>query len=239
MNLKIKIKKNLEKMNYDLRNNEKYWKISAGGMTLLKELKSFLPSYCKGKILDAGAGHLLYKSLLTKYSKDYESMDFQKTHPDLTYVTDIQNMSDVNNDRYNFVFSRNVFEHIPYPAKAFSEIWRVLKTGGYAIITVPHLGYLHNEPYDFWRFTKYSLRKLSTDNNFEIIDIKEMGGFIVFQSYIFQTIFMGLTYNIPIIGKIAFWINFLIQKLALVLDKVAGMKKVLPADYLLIIKKKL
>jgi SAM-dependent methyltransferase len=237
MGLKNLIKKNLEKMNYDLRDGERYWKTSAGNMVVLKELKTLLPTYCKGKILDAGAGHLLYKEFLTKYSSDYESMDFAQTHPNLSYVADIQDMKGIPSERYDFVFSRNVLEHVPYPSKALGEIHRVLKKGGHAIVTVPYLGYLHNEPHDYWRFTKHALKKISEDNNLEVVLIKETGGLMAFKAYIFQTIFMGVTYSIPVIGTICLYINFLIQKLFLVLDKVIGMKKLFPLDYILVVRK--
>lgn len=236
--IKKLIKENIKKMNYELRDNQNYWRTSAGNMIFLKELNKLLPEYCNGKILDAGAGHLLYKKMLTQYSPDYESMDFEQTHPDLTYVADIQDMKNIDSDRFDFVFSRNVLEHVPNPSKAMGEISRVLKPGGYAIIEVPHLGYLHNEPHDYWRFTKYALKYISEENNFEVINIKEIGGLIAFNGYIFQTIFMGLTYGIPIINKITFWFNFFIQKVVIFFDKFFGLKKIFPLNYLVLLKKR-
>jgi|GEM_PF-1626036 len=237
MSLSFIIKKNIEKMNYDLRDNRKYWKTSAGNIIFLAYLNKLLPLYCKGKILDAGAGHLLYKNILTKYSNDYESMDFNQTHHALTYIADIQNMNIIKSNRYDFVFSRNVLEHVINPSKGISEIARVLKNGGHAIITVPHLGYLHNEPYDYWRFTKYSLEKIAKEKNLEVVSIIEIGGFMSFCGYIFQTIFLGLTYKIIIANKICFWINFIIQKIIVFFDKFFGFKKFLPLNYIIIVKK--
>lgn len=237
MKLNNLIKKNIKKMNYELRDNQNYWRTSAGNMILLKEFHNLLPKYCKGKILDAGAGHLLYKKMLTKYSEDYESMDFEQTHPNLTHIADIQEMSNISSSRFDFVFSRNVLEHVPHPERGMKEINRVLKPGGYAIITVPHLGYLHNEPHDYWRFTKYSLKLITEEAGLKVEEIREIGGLIAFKGYIFQTIFMGLTYGIPIVGKICFRINFLIQKIIIVLDKIFGLKKLFPLNYLIIIKK--
>jgi SAM-dependent methyltransferase len=237
MNLNKIIKENLERMNHELREDDRYWKTSSGNMLFYEEFRTLLPKYCKGKVLDAGAGHLLYKSLLLKHSNVYESMDFQKTDSELTYVADIQDMPSIKSRNYDFVFSRNVLEHVPYPEKAFHEIARVMKDGAHGVITVPFLGYLHNEPYDFWRFTKYSLARLSQDAGLEVIEIRETGGLISFLSYIFQTIFLGLTYRIPLFGKVAFWINYVFQKIALLLDRYIGMKKILPLDYILVVKK--
>src|SRR3989344_482843 len=228
------IKQNLKKMNYDLRASGLYWKTSVSNMVLIKEFRKLFQKYAMGKVLDAGAGHLLYRDLLSKYSESYESLDFEKTHPELTYVADIQNMKNINSDSYDFIFCRNVLEHVPEPEKGFSEIGRILKKNKYALITVPHLGYLHNEPHDYWRFTKYSLKNLAKKNNLEIIKLEEMGGLVAFNAYIFQTIFMGLTYGIPIVGKICLFLNLLIQKILLYLDKIIGMKRLFPLDYLIL-----
>lgn len=232
------IKRNLKKMNYELRKSNLYWKTSLGNMLLLKRLNKLLPLYCRGKVLDAGAGHLLYRNILNKYPIEYESMDFEKTDPELSYVADIQKMPKIKSNRYDFVFSRNVLEHVLKPENAIKEINRVLKKGGYALITVPHLAYLHNEPHDYWRFTKYSLRNLAESNSFEIINLEEIGGLIAFKAYIFETIFLGITYGIPLINKICFWTNYLIQKIFGVFDRAFGMKRLFPLNYLIIVRKK-
>ncbi len=200
-------------------------------------LKKIIPKYSGKIVLDAGAGHLLYKDLLKPYFNHYESMDFEKTSDNLTYITDIQNMKIIKSGKYDLIFCRNVLEHVPHPEKALKEMNRVLKKEKYIVITVPHLGYLHNEPHDYWRFTKYSLKTLLGENNFEIIEIKEIGGFFSFLGYVFQTIFMGLTYGIPVINKAAFWINYLVQRVILVIDKMIGMKKLFPLDYLVVGRK--
>jgi hypothetical protein len=36
--------------------------------------------------------------------------------------------------------------------------------------------YLHKEPYDYYRYTKYALRRFAETSGFEIILIKEVGG---------------------------------------------------------------
>lgn len=103
MRLENLIKNNLIKMSHNLRNNDKYWQTSVGSMLLFKVLKLLLPAYCKGKVLDVEAGQLLYKDLLTRHSFDYESLDFKQTHCDLTFVADIQNMPNIESDRYNLL----------------------------------------------------------------------------------------------------------------------------------------
>ena len=61
-----------------------------------------------------------------KYEKDYETV----IEMDLTALT-------FANNRYDFIYCSHVLEHIPNDKKAISEIYRVLKPGGIAMLTVP------------------------------------------------------------------------------------------------------
>eukprot|EP00121_Abeoforma_whisleri_P002630 Awhi_evm1s2366 len=42
-------------------------------------------------------------------------------------------------DTFDFVLTSEVFEHIPFPYTAFQEIYRILKPGGYHVMSVPHV----------------------------------------------------------------------------------------------------
>ena len=63
------------------------------------------------------------------------------------------------------------------PQGVIKEFYRVLKSGGYCLATVPQLNELHEEPNDFFRFTKYSLEELFKKSGFKIILIDQRGGF--------------------------------------------------------------
>lgn|SRR5574344_940176 len=58
-----------------------------------------------------------------------------------TYPDYVKNMNllalPIENDRFDIVICNHVMEHIPEDTKAMSEIFRVLKPGGFAILQVP------------------------------------------------------------------------------------------------------
>lgn len=68
-----------------------------------------------------------------------------------------------------------VIEHLRDPAAALSEIQRVLKPGGRAWISAPFMYPIHNEPYDFQRFTEYGLRREATHARLEILELERSG----------------------------------------------------------------
>lgn len=64
---------------------------------------------------------------------------------------------------FDAIVSTEVLEHLHDPQGAVDEIWRVLKSGGIAIITAPFMFQIHDAPYDYFRFTRYGLELLFKD----------------------------------------------------------------------------
>lgn len=62
---------------------------------------------------------------------------------------------------FDILFTTQVLEHVVDLDLTMTEISRVLKVGGSAVITVPMTSILHEEPYDFRRFTPYGMAKLA------------------------------------------------------------------------------
>jgi len=227
------IKKNIRKMQEEMGDN--YWRISASGIWFQKIFRELLNKYSSGKLLDAGAGNLLYKEMLSDYCTEYESLDITD-NPNLDYQQDIKDM-ELDSETYDTVFCRNVLEHVEKPQYGIKEISRVLKEDGKAIISVPHLAYLHNEPHDYYRFTKYSLKHMSEEAGLEVVEIREAGGLFSFIGYIFSTAFMGLTYHIPVVSKISYYINKIFQFTVVKLDKITGNASLIPLNYIIVLKK--
>lgn len=71
-----------------------------------------------------------------------------------------------------------VFEHIEEPKQVIDEFYHTLKSGGYLYLTTNFVWHLHDEPRDFYRFTKYGLEYLFQDNTkWEILFLKPTAGF--------------------------------------------------------------
>lgn len=69
-----------------------------------------------------------------------------------------------------------MLEHTSDPATAVEELARVVRKNGFVMITVPLLESLHEEPYDYFRFTKHGLAKLVANTELEIIQLLPLGG---------------------------------------------------------------
>lgn len=63
-------------------------------------------------------------------------------------------------ESFDFVICAEVIEHVIDPYAAAENIRHVLKERGMAFVSAPFFFPLHDEPYDFFRYTEFGLRKL-------------------------------------------------------------------------------
>lgn len=85
-----------------------------------------------------------------------------------------------------------VLEHVPDPSAALAELRRVLKTRGSLLVTVPFVGELHEEPYDFFRYTSHGLRSMLEVAGFEPVKIGPLGGAFTVAAHLVRN-WSGLT----------------------------------------------
>lgn len=231
--MKERIQTNIGAMQDEL--GDWYWKTSASGMTLRPAIEDALERHAAGRLLDAGAGDLLYQPVVEPYVDSYESLDVIDNDA-LDYQQDLQDM-DLDSGQFDTVFCRNVLEHVPRPSDSVAEIQRVLEPGGTTIITVPHLAYLHNEPYDYYRFTEHALREFCERADLEVVDIDPVGGLFSFLGYATATLGLGLTYHLPIISRVALLANYMVQRTVVTADRLTENESYFPLNYLLVARK--
>jgi SAM-dependent methyltransferase len=143
-------------------------------------LKHILRSgYIKGHLIDIGCGTKPYQSMFAPYVSAHTGVDYPGTLHDQSNIDLYGTAYDipVHNDTFDSAICTAVLEHLEEPEAALRECCRVLKPGGVALYSVPFIWHLHEEPRDFYRFSRYGLRYLFEKVGFEIIDIKALSGF--------------------------------------------------------------
>jgi hypothetical protein len=66
--------------------------------------------------------------------------------------------------RFDCLVATSFFEHDRTFWETLPGIWRVLKPGGWFVLTVPTLDFpYHPEPHDYWRFTEEAIRDCLLD----------------------------------------------------------------------------
>jgi predicted SAM-dependent methyltransferase len=70
-------------------------------------------------------------------------------------------------DSFDTVVSTEMLEHDPNPRQSIVEAARVLKPGGFFLVTARGNGYPHHYPPDYWRFTPEGMALLLKEAGFE------------------------------------------------------------------------
>lgn len=78
-------------------------------------------------------------------------------------------------DYFDGVLASEVFEHVFDLDVTLHEIHRVLKPGGQLLFTCPFVWPLHEQPYDFARYTPFALEQLLSDAGFRVISKQTKG----------------------------------------------------------------
>ena len=90
-------------------------------------------------------------------------------------IFDAEEAWPVENDTYSAVLLINILEHLYNYEHAVAETHRVLKNDGRVIGVVPFMLNIHAAPRDFFRYSRYTLERLLTDQGFSDIKITELG----------------------------------------------------------------
>jgi SAM-dependent methyltransferase len=191
-----------------------------------------LRARAKGELLDAGCGTQPFRTMLEEQVDRYMALDIEARSEDVDFIGDIEDMVGVATASVDTVLCSEVLEHVPHPAKAAGELARVLKPGGALIVTVPFMARLHEEPHDYFRYTRHGLRRLLVEAGFEIDDIVETGSLFSFLGHQVSIVLLGLTWHRPVLRRLASAVNEVaVVRPAVLLDRVTRMSRLLPLGY--------
>jgi len=77
---------------------------------------------------------------------------------------------------FDVVLATQLIEHLPHPSIFFGEVSRLLKQNGCLIITFPLIAPLHEEPYDYFRYTEHGIKLFCHEHELKIERVEKMGG---------------------------------------------------------------
>ena len=146
-----------------------------------RELERRLAAHARGRLIDIGCGEKPYATIVGRYVVEHVGVDHATTQHDLRRADVVGSAYElpVADGSFDTALCTAVLEHLEEPESAIRECYRVLAPGGVAIYTAPLFWHLHEEPRDFYRFTKYGLKHLFEKAGFQIIEITPLSGFWV------------------------------------------------------------
>jgi SAM-dependent methyltransferase len=199
-----------------------------------------LRSHVRGRLIDLGCGGMPYRKYVVEQTTAYHGLDIEEeASVKLTYVGDIQDMRAVKSESYDTAVCLEVLEHVPNPFQASREIHRILEPGGVLILSVPFLNRLHDEPYDYYRFTSHGLRHLLENAGFKIEVLAHRGGLFSFLGHQLSTLALALVWPVPVLKQVTWFLNsWLVTRTCYNIDTHLKLSKLLPLGYSVVAIKK-
>jgi len=182
----------------------------------------------EGEIIEFGASDETHKNFCYNNLKNCKITYSNINSSNKEFLNiDLQKENSVNT-KYDFVVIFNVLEHLLKPNLAFKNLSKFLKKNGKIIGSTPFIFRVHGAPKDYSRFTKDHLIELLESNNFENIQIFELGTgpflacISLLRSY--------LKY-LPIFYQLLVFLSLVIDKLIKLIIK-TDPKKIYPIGYI-------
>ncbi len=226
------LKTNRLKIERDLLMSKKRHLFSPLYYSQYKVTLELIRKYAKGDLIDLGCGDMPFKQYISGQVGLYDGLDLLPRSEEIRYIGDIQDMHMISEAQYDSALCLEVLEHLPYPERALKEINRILKPGGYLILSVPHLSRLHDEPHDYFRFTRHGIEEILSRNGFNIISLNSRGGLFSFLGHQVSTLTLSFFWNVSFLKNIAFWLNgILITRLSYWIDQCFDLSGIFAAGY--------
>jgi SAM-dependent methyltransferase len=110
-----------------------------------------------GTVIDLGCGTRPFEADILLHAKEYFGFDWGNTlhgtHADV--IADLNRPLPIVSAGADHVVAFEVIEHLAQPAVMLHEAARILRNGGTLALSAPFQWWVHEEPWDYQRFTKY------------------------------------------------------------------------------------
>jgi len=129
------------------------------------------------RALDLGADKSPYRDLLASRGYDVKTLDITlENGADFAGTAEATGLPDAS---FDLVLCTQVIEHCMNPWAAVREIHRILKPGGYLVVSAPHVWFFHPHPTDHWRFTQEGMAHLCQEASLEPVSLLAQGGTVL------------------------------------------------------------
>lgn len=141
--------------------------------------------YIKGVTLDVGCGLRPYERTFFAGASRYVGTDYlsDRSRPDVVCsALDLP----FPGGQFDTVVSTEVLEHVPEPLRALCEMRRVLKPGGFLVLSAPMHWPRHEVPFDFFRYPYDGLLHLVKSSGLELVKMFNRGRSYAFVGQVIQ-----------------------------------------------------
>ena len=129
------------------------------------------------RALDLGADKSPYRTLLGERGFELKTLDItRESGADYAGTIESTGLPDAS---FDLVLCTQVVEHCMNPWQGMQEVQRILRPGGHAIVSAPHVWFYHPHPTDHWRFTQEGMVHLVREAGLRPLTLLAQGGSVL------------------------------------------------------------
>jgi ubiquinone/menaquinone biosynthesis C-methylase UbiE len=131
-----------------------------------------------GRLIDIGCGEKPYQAMFASYINEHVGVDHADSPHTRAFVDVTATAYDIplEDGSFDTALMSELLEHLETPGLALQEAHRLLRPGGWVILTSPFIWVLHEAPRDFYRYSPFGLRWLLEQAGFENIEVTPIAG---------------------------------------------------------------
>ena len=176
------------------------------------------------KVLNVGAGGTVETYLKTKFNFVRSiDVDVNRKPDQVIDVCDLDQLKDLTFTP-QLICMFEVLEHTKNPINAIQNLYEIIDENSYVMLSTPFIFHIHDEPYDFFRFTKYGLEILF--QNFKEVVIKPRNGWFETILVLFVRLRMERNILSKMIGNLFILIYFLLTPITYLLQSIIKSEKI-------------
>lgn len=132
-----------------------------------------------GRVLDLGCGTRPFAADILLYADEYFGIDWGNSPHELSadLIANLNKPLPMIDGFADHVVSFEVMEHLAEPRIMLAEAFRILREGGQLTLSVPFQWWVHEAPWDFYRYTEHGLRYMLEQAGFTSVSIVPTTGF--------------------------------------------------------------
>jgi len=199
--------------------------------------------YYRGVMYDLGCGDAPYKEYFLQYCDEYIGVDWSNTlhNSKADIISDLNKKLDIQDRVADTIISLSVMEHLHEPQTFLNESYRILKDDGTFILGVPWMWWIHEAPYDYFRYTPHGLEYMLKKAGYRDIQIQASSGFFTMLfvkiNYFTLRLLKGSALKKKILKPILIPFWYLSQKVAPYLDRLDSSWELEAQSYYVVAKK--
>ena len=173
-----------------------------------------------GLAVDMGCGSHPYERLLTSVGAEYKGVDLPG-NPDADLHTDAQGNVPIPTASCGLVLSSQVLEHVIDVDAYLRECARLLRSGGFLLLSTHGMWTYHPYPVDVRRWTRWGLEHEISTRGFDVVETIACVGPLAYTTQLRLQLVRGALYQLRGLGAfLAAPISLFSQLLMLIEDRI-------------------